>query len=77
MKLRNCLVHQFIQHHDIATPSGCEAASACLDRKYELIDRTFRELQGWRASVHAALIAFRQQLDPGELPEELLYREHP
>lgn len=45
VKLRNELVHHFIEVHDIWTVAGCASADAYLDDCYRLIDERFEELR--------------------------------
>lgn len=47
VELRNNLVHQFIDQHDINRPDGCRGASTALIAAYERIDHHFEELREW------------------------------
>jgi len=51
VKMRNELVHQFIQRFDLWSESGCDAASAYLDECALRIDTQHKMMRGW-AKVH-------------------------
>lgn len=56
--LRNNLVHHFIEHFDIWTPQGCQAAESHLDSSFEIINRHFEEL----ADIAKAMDASREEM---------------
>ena len=52
--LRNKLVHHFIEHFDLWSESGCQAADGFLEERYETINKHCLTLQCWaKAMVEA------------------------
>ena len=44
---RNHLAHNFMQHFDLFSAAGCQAAELYLDETYQQIDQHDRALRGW------------------------------
>ncbi|WP_256577549.1 hypothetical protein [Pseudomonas sp. R37(2017)] len=57
--LRNKLVHHFIEHFDLWSESGCQAADGFLEESYQTINRHCLNLQCWAK----AMIEARAQMD--------------
>ena len=51
VKLRNDLVHHFLDSHDIWTKAGCQDATAYLDECFREVERHYNELRRW--ATHA------------------------
>lgn len=47
LRLRNNLVHHFIDQHDISSTDGCRSAQETLISAYTLIDQHFVQLRQW------------------------------
>ncbi|GGP23797.1 hypothetical protein GCM10010970_37970 [Silvimonas iriomotensis] len=78
VKLRNELVHHFLQLFDVWKADGCVAAEAYLDNSYETIDGHFITLRGWAQSMEqtramlasfTATSAFENILVHGIMPD--------
>ncbi|AZD29286.1 OST-HTH/LOTUS domain-containing protein [Pseudomonas chlororaphis] len=52
--LRNKLVHHFLEHFDLWSESGCQAADGFLDESYETINRHCLNLQCWTKPMNEA-----------------------
>lgn len=57
VKMRNDLVHHFIERFDVSSTGGCLAADIYLQGCYESIDGHFLTLRGWVEGVDRALKA--------------------
>jgi hypothetical protein len=58
VRLRNELVHHFIERFDIWTNAGCEAALQHLHTSYATIDRHFSDLRDWARHMDEAREAY-------------------
>ena len=54
VKIRNELVHHFIDKFDVWSEDGCVAAVVYLNATFKLIDTLFHELRGWAKSIDTA-----------------------
>jgi hypothetical protein len=54
VRIRNELVHGFVQSHDIWTQDGLTVAIDHLRAVYEIIDARFLEMREWVQSVRAS-----------------------
>jgi hypothetical protein len=52
--LRNKLVHHFIEHFDLWSESGCQAADGFLEESYETINKHCLTLQCWAKAMDEA-----------------------
>ena len=63
VSLRNKLVHHFIEHFDLWSESGCQAADGFLEESYQTINRHCLNLQCWAKGMieaRARLASFIQ-----------------
>lgn len=51
VRLRNNLVHHFIDQHDISSTDGCRSAQETLISAYTLIDQHFGQLRQWAETM--------------------------
>ncbi|MNM77302.1 hypothetical protein D3C81_891500 [compost metagenome] len=54
--LRNKLVHHFIEHFDLWSESGCQAADGYLEESYQTINRHCLNLQCWARTMVEARV---------------------
>ncbi|WP_277588559.1 OST-HTH/LOTUS domain-containing protein [Pseudomonas chlororaphis] len=52
--LRNKLVHHFLEHFDLRSESGCQAADGFLEESYETINGHCLNLQSWAKAMDKA-----------------------
>jgi OST-HTH/LOTUS domain len=71
VKLRNNLVHHFIEQFDLGTENGCAAAKTHLADAYARIDAAFGHLRGWASTsdqARASIVAFIQSQAFEDIP---------
>ncbi len=54
VRLRNNLVHHFIDQHDLWSTDGCLTARDALVAAYEHIDKSYEQLRGWAEHMDEA-----------------------
>lgn len=69
VRLRNNLVHHFIDQHDISSTDGCRSAQETLISAYTLIDQHFGQLRQWAEAMMQARQAMFDALQSEEVIE--------
>jgi hypothetical protein len=69
VRLRNTLVHNFIEQHDLHSVDGCLQAQDALSSSYTEIDRQFRQLHTFAADMAEGRRAFAELAQSPEFHE--------
>lgn len=72
VKLRNGLVHHFIDRHDLGTIHGCLAAQEVLVADYKRIDLSAQQLAGWAEQMEQTRISAAAMLQSDAVRDLLL-----
>lgn len=72
VKLRNDLVHHFIDMHDLWSVEGCRRAQSALTANYDRIDQCYSHLLDWAKNMERARLQFAEYAQTDEFRYLLL-----
>lgn len=77
VRLRNSLVHCFLEQHDLRTADGCLTAQHALTQALDQVDRAYEQLRSWASAMDEARKAFGEHLASPEIRDFIVQNRVP